>query len=196
MQQICREAIARMYHVIKSHVRKTPVLNVSGADVGLTDFPLTFKLESLQHAGSFKTRGAFAHLLTRDIPAVGVVAASGGNHGAAVAYAASKLGVPATIFVPNVASPAKVERIQAYGASLRIVGERYSDALRSSEDWATATGAMPIHAFDQVETLLGQGTLALELSAQAPGIETLFFSVGGGGLIAGAAAWYAGSVHA
>ena len=93
--------------------------------------------------------------------------------------------------MPNVASPAKIERIQACGASLRIVGERYSDALRSSEDWAPATGAMPIHAFDQVETLLGQGTLALELSAQAPGIETLFFSVGGGGLIAGAAAWYA-----
>jgi threonine dehydratase len=154
MTPIGRDEIARMYEVVKSHIRKTPVLNVSGADVGLIDFPLTFKLESLQYAGSFKTRGAFAHLLTRDIPAAGVVAASGGNHGAAVAYAAAKLGVPATIFVPNVASPAKVERIQAYGASLRIVGERYSDALQSSEDWADATGAMPIHASIRLKPFL------------------------------------------
>ena len=185
MQPIGRDQIARMYEVVKPHIRKTPVLNVSGADFGLLAFPLTLKLESLQHAGSFKTRGAFAHLLTRDVPPVGVVAASGGNHGVAVAYAASRLGVPATIFVPNVASPAKIARIQAYGADLKIVGERYADALRSSENWAKTTGAMPIHAFDEIETVLGQGTLALELSAQAPGIDTLFFSVGGGGLIAG-----------
>jgi threonine dehydratase len=195
MQPIGRDQIARMYEVVKPHIRKTPVLNVSGADFGLLAFPLTLKLESLQHAGSFKTRGAFAHLLTRDVPPVGVVAASGGNHGVAVAYAASRLGVPATIFVPNVASPAKIARIQAYGSDLKIVGERYADALRSSENWAKTTGAMPIHAFDEIETVLGQGTLALELSAQAPGIDTLFFSVGGGGLIAGGAAWYAGSVR-
>ena len=149
----------------------------------------------MQHAGSFKTRGAFAHLLTRTIPAAGVVAASGGNHGAAVAYAAKQRGVPARIFVPTVSSPAKIERIRDYGADLVVTGDRYADALEASETWAEQSGALRIHAFDQVETLLGQGSVGLELSEQAPALETLLVAVGGGGLIGGIAAWYANGVR-
>jgi threonine dehydratase len=148
----------------------------------------------MQHAGSFKARGAFANLLMRKVPATGVVAASGGNHGAAVAYAAMKLGVRAKIFVPRVASPAKVERIRQYGADLAIIGERYADALAASEEWVRTSGALPVHAFDQAETLLGQGTLGLEFEQQASAIDTLLVAVGGGGLIGGIAAWYAGRI--
>jgi len=155
---------------------------------------LIFKLEFLQHAGSFKARGAFANLLTREVPKAGVVAASGGNHGVAVAYAAGKLGVPAKIFVPNVASPEKIECIRRCGANLVVVGERYADALAASETWAAQSGAMPIHAYDQIETLLGQGTVGLEFQQQCPSLDTLLVAVGGGGLIGGIAAWYAGKI--
>jgi len=127
-------------------VRVTPVVEVRGGDFGLGDFPIALKLELLQHSGSFKARGAFANLLTRKIPAAGVVAASGGNHGAAVAYAARRLGVPAKIFVPTVSSPAKVARIRAYGADLVIVGDRYADALAASEAWVERTAALTVHA--------------------------------------------------
>ena len=156
--------------------------------------PVYLKLELFQHSGSFKARGAFANLLSRKVPAAGVVAASGGNHGAAVAYAAMKLGVPATIFVPSVSSPAKIERIRGYGADLVIEGDRYADALAASEAWLEKTGALSVHAYDQDETMLGQGTIGLELYEQAPVIETLLVPVGGGGLIAGIAAWYAGRI--
>ena len=190
-----RATIAATYAVIKPYIRVTPVVQTDGSDFGLAPFPLTLKLEHMQHAGSFKTRGAFANLLTRAIPAAGVVAASGGNHGAAVAYAAMKLGVPARIFVPTVSSAAKVERIRSYGASLTIVGDRYADALAASEAWAADAGALAVHAFDQIETLLGQGTLGLECSEQAPEAETIVVAVGGGGLIGGTAAWYGGRVR-
>ena len=166
---------------------------LTGADFGLPAFPLTLKLELLQHAGSFKTRGAFANLLTRAIPGAGVVAASGGNHGAAVAYAAMRLGVPAHIFVPTVSSPVKIARIRAYGAELVVGGDRYADALAASQAFAARSGALPVHAFDQEETLLGQGTIGLELMRQAPGLDTLLVSVGGGGLVGGIAAWCAGT---
>jgi threonine dehydratase len=128
------------------------------------------------------------------VPKAGVVAASGGNHGVAVAYAATKLGIPAKIFVPSVASPAKVQRIRDYGADLTIEGDRYADALAASEIWTRETGAMPVHAFDQNETIMGQGTLGLELEQQAPDIDTVLVPVGGGGLIAGIAAWYRGRI--
>ena len=187
--------IRAIHEVIRPHIRATPVVELDGGELGLPAFRLTLKLEQLQHSGSFKARGAFANLLTRELPAPGVVAASGGNHGAAVAFAAMRLGVPARIFVPSVSSPAKVERIRSYGAELTIVGERYADALAESLDCARRTGALPVHAFDQEETLLGQGTLGLELSRQAPDLDTLLVAVGGGGLIGGIAAWYAGSVR-
>ena len=189
---IDRERIERTHRLIRPHIRLTPVMELTGADFGLSAFPLTLKLELFQHAGSFKTRGAFANLLTRAIPAAGVVAASGGNHGAAVAYAAMRLGVPAHIFVPTVSSPAKISRIRAYGADLVVGGDRYADALAASQAFAARSGALPVHAFDQEETLLGQGTIGLELARQAPDLDTLLVAVGGGGLIGGIAAWCAG----
>jgi threonine dehydratase len=178
---------------IAPHVRRTPVIEVDGADFGAPSVRLVFKLEFLQHAGSFKTRGAFNNLLTRDIPPVGVAAASGGNHGAAVAYAAMKMKRPATIFIPTVASPAKIAQIRGYGAKLEIAGERYNDALLASGKWIAQSGAAEIHAYDQYETLQGQATVGLEFEEQAP-LDALLVAVGGGGLIGGIAAWYAGRV--
>jgi threonine dehydratase len=195
MPSIDRAAIERTYSIIAPHLRTTPVVEVTGEDFGLGDCRLVFKLEQLQHGGSFKARGAFANLSLREIPAAGVVAASGGNHGVAVAIAARRLGVPATIFLPRVAAAAKVRKIREHGAELVIVSDRYADALDASEAHAARTGALKIHAYDQVETMLGQGTIAVELERQAPPIDTLLVAVGGGGLIAGIAAYYEGSVE-
>jgi threonine dehydratase len=189
---LLRSDIARIHGVIAPYIRQTPVLHASGTDVGLEPFRLTLKLEFTQHSGSFKARGAFANLLTRSIPSSGVVAASGGNHGVAVAYAAMRLGIPAKIFVPTVSPPVKVARIRAYAADVVITGERYADALDASERYAAESHALPIHAFDQTETLLGQGTLGRELASQIPNQATVFVAVGGGGLLGGVAAWYAG----
>jgi threonine dehydratase len=186
--------ISSAYELITPHIRRTPVIEVAGADFGIAAETLVLKLELLQHAGSFKARGAFTNLLTRRVPRAGVVAASGGNHGAAVAFAAMKLDIRAKIFVPSVASPAKIQQITEYGAELVIAGERYADALAASEAWIDQSGAMPVHAFDQAETLLGQGTVGLELERQANPLTTLLVAVGGGGLIAGIAAWYGGRI--
>src|SRR5215813_8567792 len=193
-EMISRDRITETYRSISPYIRKTPVIEADGSDFGLNPSRLIFKLESLQHSGSFKARGAFANLINRRLPQAGVVAASGGNHGVAVAYAAMKLGVKARIFVPGVSSPAKVERIRGYGADLVLAGERYADALAASESWGARSGALPVHAFDQEETLLGQGTIGLELERQAPNLDTLLVAVGGGGLIGGVAGWYAGGV--
>jgi threonine dehydratase len=184
--------IARVHDLIAPYIRHTPVLRTNGADVGLDPFPLTFKLEFTQHAGSFKARGAFCNLLTRAVPPSGVAAASGGNHGIAVAYAAMRLGIPAKIFVPTVSSPVKIARIRSCGADVVITGDRYADALEASEQYVADSGALPIHAYDQTETLLGQGTLGRELSDQVPEATTVLVAVGGGGLIGGVAGWYAG----
>jgi len=193
---ITSDQIQSTYARIAPHIRRTPVVEVDSADFNMhLRGALTLKLELLQHAGSFKSRGAFNHLLTREVPSAGVVAASGGNHGAAVAFAAMKLGIPAKIFVPSVASPAKIQQIQSYGADLVVGGALYADALVASEAWVVHSGAVPIHAFDQIETLLGQGTVGLELEEQAPNLDTLLVSVGGGGLISGIASWYAGKVR-
>lgn len=194
MTGITSQDIERCAALIRPHIRRTPVVAIDGTEFGLTANPLTLKLELLQHAGAFKTRGAFANLLTREVPAAGVVAASGGNHGAATAYAAMKLGKPARIYVPSVSSPAKVQRIRDYGADLVIEGDRYADALAASEVWARQSRAMPVPAFDQRETIMGQATLGLELEQQAPDIDTVLVAVGGGGLIAGIAAWFAGRI--
>ena len=192
---IDRDSIERVHRIIEPHIRLTPILRVDGADVGLPGQRLTLKLELLQRAGVFKTRGAFAHLLTRNVPPAGVVAASGGNHGAAVAFAARQLNVRAKIFVPTISPAAKIERIRSYGADLVVGGDRYADALAASQAWATESGAIEVHAYDQIETILGQGTLALELSRQAPDIDTVLVAVGGGGLIGGVAAWYGGTTR-
>jgi len=191
---IDRGEIQAAHELIRGHVRRTPLLALGGGDFGLDVSALVLKLELFQHAGSFKARGAFANLLMREVPEAGVVAASGGNHGAAVAFAARKLGRPAKIFVPAVSSPSKIERIRSYGAELVVEGERYADALLASEVWAAESGALTIHAYDRRETLLGQGTVALEIEEQAEEIDSLLVAVGGGGLIGGIAAWYAGDV--
>jgi threonine dehydratase len=190
-----RHTIVETERRIRPYIRHTPVVEVCGADFGLGCEKIHLKLELTQHSGSFKARGAFANLLMRDVPSAGVVAASGGNHGAAVAYAAHKLKVRAKIFVPEVSSPAKIARIRSYGADLVVGGERYADALIASEAWRMQNGAMAVHAFDQTETLLGQGTIGMELSDQVPDLDTLLVAVGGGGLIGGIAAWFSGKVR-
>ena len=187
------EGIGVAERIIRPYIRRTPVIAVNGSELGAACATVTLKLESLQHSGSFKARGAFVNLLMRDVPESGVVAASGGNHGAAVAYAAMRLGRPAKIFVPTISSAAKVDRIRSYGADLVVTGDRYSDALAEAEEWMGSSGALAVHAYDQIETLLGQGTLALELAQQAPDLDTVLVAVGGGGLIGGIAAWYAGA---
>lgn len=189
-----RDSIAATYEKIRPHIRRTPVIATDAGAFGLAAGPLVFKLELLQHSGSFKARGAFANLLLREVPPAGIVAASGGNHGAAAAYAAMKRGVKARIFVPSISSPAKIQRIRGYGADLVVGGERYADALAASESYRQSSGALDVHAFDQRETMLGTGTIGLELDEQAKDIDTLLVAVGGGGLIGGIAAWYAGRV--
>ena len=189
------DAIAATERLIRPYIRRTPVITVDAGDFGLPSGPLVFKLEFLQHTGSFKARGAFANLLTRKVPNAGVVAASGGNHGAAVAYAAMRLGVRAAIFVPKVTSTAKLDRIRSYGAELVVTGEVYAEALAASEQRVAQTGALAVHAYDQPETLLGQGTVGLELQADASEIDTLLVATGGGGLIGGIASWYQGRLR-
>jgi threonine dehydratase len=190
-QPIDRIAIAACLLRIAPYVRRTPVLDagrVGAADVSL-------KLEFQQHSGSFKARGAFANLIMRDVPKAGVVAASGGNHGAAVGYAAQQLGVPAKIFVPQISSAAKTARIRGYGADLVVGGAAYADALAASEAWAAESGAMRVHAYDQRETLLGAGTVALEVEEQVGGVDTVIAAVGGGGLLGGIAAAIGGQAR-
>jgi threonine dehydratase len=190
-----RAGIVAIEPVIRPCIRRTPVIRIEAGDLGLAGQPLALKLEYLQHTGSFKPRGAFANLLTRAVPSAGIAAASGGNHGAAVAYAAMRLGIRATIFVPSITSPTKLERIRGYGAELIVRGERYADALQASEEFVARSGALAIHAYDQPETMLGQGTVGCEIEADAPDLDTLLVAVGGGGLIGGIAAWYAGRVR-
>jgi threonine dehydratase len=182
MQTIGRPGVVETAERIGPYVRRTPVMELDG---------VALKLELLQHAGSFKARGAFSNLLSRDVPAAGVAAASGGNHGAAVAYAAMRLGHPARIFVPSVSSAPKVARIRAYGAELVITGDRYADTIAACESYVAESGALSVHAFDQVETILGTGTLGCEIEEQISGVTTVLVPIGGGGLIAGIAAWFA-----
>jgi threonine dehydratase len=185
---ISHDDIHRAYDTIRPYLRRTPVIELQLAG------PVTLKLEQLQCAGSFKARGAFTNLLLRDVPPVGVAAASGGNHGVAVAYAAHRLGIPARIFVPTVSSSAKIERIREL-AELVIAGDRYADALVAAEQWIATSGAMSVHAYDHEATILGQATLALELADQAGPLDTVLVPVGGGGLIAGIASYFAGTTR-
>ncbi len=182
------DIIEAAHERIAGHVRRTPVIDIASDELG-TSASVSLKLESLQHTGSFKPRGAFNTLLSLGDGTNGVAAASGGNHGAAVAFAAGRLALDADIFVPRIASPVKIERIRSYGARLHVGGARYADALSACEDFIARTGAAPVHAYDQPGTLAGQGTVALEWERQAPGLDTLIVAVGGGGLIGGMAAW-------
>ncbi|MDY0882418.1 threonine/serine dehydratase [Dongia soli] len=192
---ISRTDIEAAAHRIGGYVRRTPVIALEEGAFGLPA-ALFLKLESLQHAGSFKARGAFNALLSaressRGIPAAGVIAASGGNHGAAVAYAAQALGLHAEIFVPQIASPAKVQRLRDFGAEIRQTGATYAEALAAAQVRQAETGALSVHAYDEVAVLAGQGTLAREFEAQIADLDTVLVAVGGGGLIGGIAAWHA-----
>ena len=187
---VSRANIAAAASRIASHVRHTPVLRISGAELGVS-CPVALKLEMLQHTGSFKPRGAFNRLLSDRLPAAGVIAASGGNHGAAVAYAARALSVPAEIFVPVLTPAAKVARIASYGARVVQTGETYAEALAASRLRQSETGALEVHAYDHADVLAGQGTVAREFEQDAPELTHVLVATGGGGLIGGMAAWYA-----
>lgn len=193
-RDIDRDTIGTTRALIASHVRRTPVVEVDGRELGLPACTLVLKLEHLQHTGSFKARGAFANLLVRQVPDVGVTAASGGNHGAAVAYAARRVGVPARVFVPGYSSPAKVDRIRHYGAELVVGGDDIGDSFAACTEWSRESGALEVHPYDQRETMLGTGTIGAELEEQAAPVDRLLAAVGGGGLLAGLASWFAGSV--
>ncbi len=178
--------IRRTYQRIRAYLRRTPTLTVplaalTGASRDDAGPGVVLKLEQLQCAGSFKARGAFANLLLREIPPAGVIAASGGNHGVAVAYAAHRLGVPATIFVPAIAGRAKIDAIRSLGADLRIGGDRYADACSAAQISAAESGAAQVPAFDQRETILGQGSVGLELSEQVSDLDTVLVPVGAAG---------------
>ena len=182
---------------IRGHIRRTPILETASPTAGAP--PLSLKLECLQATGSFKARGAFHNLLTRPAPTAGCATASGGNHGAAVAYAARKLGIRARIFLPEIATPAKIAKIKAYGAEAVIGGGSYAEAQQRCDLYVAESGALLIHPYDAVETIAGQGTLALEWEEDLerlalPKLDSVLVAVGGGGLIAGAAAWFAGRV--
>ncbi|MBD2748264.1 threonine/serine dehydratase [Microvirga sp. BT688] len=189
---ITRAEIETAHARIAPYVRRTPVLHLGNAFGH--DGPVSLKLEFLQHAGSFKTRGAFNALLSQEVPSAGVAAASGGNHGAAVAYAASRLGVKARIFVPEISSPAKIAVIRSHGAEVVIGGARYADAQEACDRFVAESGALRIHPFAAESTMIGQGTAALEWEQDGPALDTVLIAVGGGGLISGVASWWAGRV--
>jgi threonine dehydratase len=170
---------------IRPWIRKTPVIAIEADVTGVTDAYVALKLEGLQRTGSFKARGAFNAMLTHPVPAAGVVAASGGNHGAAVAYAAMQLGHPATIFVPETAPRVKIERLTRYGATVHQVGQTYAQAFEAAQIQQTASGARMLHAYDDPDIIAGQGTAALEFMAESGGLDTVIIAVGGGGLIGG-----------
>jgi threonine dehydratase len=191
---ISRQNILDAHKLIKPYVRATPVLAATAGELH-PSAEVFLKLELLQHTGSFKPRGAFNRMLANPIPPVGVVAASGGNHGIATAYAAGRLGCHAEIFVPEIASPAKVERLRTSGAGANVIGATYQEALNASNEYAARTGALIVHAYNQPETLAGQGTIGLELDEQIPQIDTVLIAAGGGGLLGGIAAWFDGRVR-
>ena len=191
---IARAEIRAAARLIAPYVRRTPVVVLDGRRAGL-DHDVTLKLEGLQHSGSFKARGAFHTMLSRPVPPAGVIAASGGNHGAAVAYAAGRLGHRAQVVVPAAAPEAKLQRIRRYGAEVTAVGAHYAAAYEASLAEQQRTGALRVHAYDQHEVVVGQGTVAVEFGEQAPELDTVLIAVGGGGLIAGCASWYTDSVR-
>jgi len=185
-----KTAIAAARARIAPHVVETPVIHVAGFGLG---YPLEVKLEQVQHTGTFKARGAFNTLLSGPVPVAGLVAASGGNHGAAVAFAAHALGHTAHIFVPEMAGPAKIALIKSCGAQLTVVRGEYANALAAAQEYEDASGAMQIHAYDAPGTVIGQGTCMAEWEAQGLDADTVLIAVGGGGLIGGALAWLQGA---
>jgi len=189
---ITRDDIDAAARRIAGDVRRTPLLRIAGRELGVDCAELWLKLEHLQVSGSFKARGMFNRMRADVVPAAGVVIASGGNAGIAVAYAARALGVRAEVFVPASSSAAKRARLAELGAVVTVGGSSYADALAASLDRQTTTGALLMHAYDQREVVAGAGTLAAEVEADAGVPDRALVSVGGGGLIAGVCAWFAG----
>jgi threonine dehydratase len=185
-----RDDIVSAASRIEHHVRRTPVLDVAAGALGV-DAALTLKLELLQVTGSFKPRGAFNRMLTADVGSAGVVAASGGNFGLAVGHAARELGVQAEIFVPSTSPAAKIDRVQATGADVRVIDGYYDDASAAAHEACQVTGAVWMHPFDQPEVVAGQGTIGAEIAEQVPDADTVLVAIGGGGLIGGIASWFA-----
>lgn len=191
---VTAERVEQAAAVLDGRVRTTPILTLDGAEFGV-EATVTLKLEHLQHSGTFKARGALHFLLANEISAAGVTAASGGNHGVAVAWAAAKLGHRATIFVPTISAPAKVARLRALGAEVVQVGRVYGEALEACEAHEETTGATAIHAYDAADVVAGAGTTALEFDRQVdaagrPSLDAVLVACGGGGLSAGVAAWF------
>jgi threonine dehydratase len=188
-----RQQIAAAAARIAPWVRRTPAVRLGGSEFDLPLESITFKLEQLQHTGSFKPRGAFNRILAADVPEAGLIAASGGNHGLAVAFAGTRLGVATEIFVPETVPPIKLARLRGYGATVHLVGQVYDVAREASEKRALETGALVVHAYDQPDVVTGAGTVGRELQDQTRDIDTVLVAVGGGGLIGGIAAWSAGN---
>jgi threonine dehydratase len=191
IDQIRSEINSCLRFIDKGHrhfIRQTPLWVLPGKALGVDCAEVWLKLEQLQTGGSFKARGALYRLLSQPVPASGVVIASGGNAGIATAAAAKQLGVPCEVFLPEVSSPAKRERLRALGATVSVVGAAYADAYAACLERQMASGALLNHAYDQIEVVAGAGTVAAEMQAQHGLPDTLLVSVGGGGLIAGLAA--------
>lgn len=191
---VSRKEIQEAYSRIGTHIRRTPVLELEEGALG-NGARAVLKLELMQQAGSFKLRGAFNCVLSSQVPEAGIIAASGGNHGAAVACVARHLGHRAEIFVPVISSPAKVDRLRQFGAQINITGKNYAEALTASRERQAQTGALSVHAYDDPRTVAGAGTAGLEFEEQAPGLDTVLIAVGGGGLISGMATWFENRVR-
>lgn len=189
---VSRDDIVAAAARVDGYLRRTPVTCLESWALGV-DVDVALKLELMQHTGSFKPRGAFHRTLCADVPAAGVITASGGNHGQAVAYVAQVLGLRAEIFVPAGSPPLKAERIRRFGAAVTVTGEYYDDAMEACLRRAAETGALLVHPYDHRQVVAGQGTVGLEMEEQLPELDTILVAVGGGGLAAGVAAWYAGS---
>ena len=177
---------------IRPHARETPVVEVAAGELGF-DHPVTLKLELLQHAGSFKTRGAFNRVLAAtaagEVGPAGLIAASGGNHGAAVAYVAQQLESTAEIFMPSTSPAIKRDRIESFGARVHVIEGYFDDAQAASARRQAETGALAVHPFEHPAIIAGQGTMSVEIDDQVGAYDTLIVGVGGGGFIAGQAAW-------
>lgn len=193
-ETITPDDVAAAVERLRGRVRRTPVLCPGIGSFGVAG-DVVLKLELLQHTGSFKPRGAFNRILSAEVPEVGVITASGGNHAAAVAHVATALGIPAEIHVPAAAPAVKLERLARYDVDVRCTGELYDDAQAACDQRAGETGALVAHPYDLPEVLAGQATVAVELEEQAPEVDTVLVAVGGGGLIGGVASWFRGRVR-
>ncbi|MGI8889105.1 MAG: serine/threonine dehydratase [Nocardioidaceae bacterium] len=187
-----RADVAAAADRIAGQIRRTPVMSLSPAETGLPG-TIVLKLENLQHSGSYKARGALHSMLTLADETAGVCAASGGNHGGTVAWAAQSAGLPADVFVPSTAPAVKVARIRDYGATAHLVAGSVKEALEECVAFSAKHGAALIHPYDTWETTAGAGTVGLEVAEQVPDADVVLLACGGGGLYTGVAAALAGS---